>query len=63
MKTTFIIISLLLFTEIYCQDFTNKKSVILEIGGSAGVGSINYESVFTKKGKEIYYGELELAVF
>ena len=51
MKITFIILSLLLTIKIYCQEFTNKKSVIFEIGGSAGVGSINYENIFNKKGQ------------
>ena len=51
MKATFVILLLLITTELYCQKFVKKESVILEIGGSAGVGSINYESVFSKKGK------------
>ncbi len=51
MKIIVIILTLLLTTEIYCQDFINKKSVILEIAGSAGVGSINFENVFARKGQ------------
>ncbi len=51
MKITIVIISLLLTTKIFCQEFTNKESVILEIGGSARFGSANYENIFSKKGQ------------
>jgi len=31
-------------------DLNNRKSIFLEIAGSGGLGSINYESHFYKKG-------------
>lgn len=42
---------LLLSTEVYCQEIVNKRSIYLEFGGSAGIGSFNYENIFTEKEK------------
>lgn len=51
MKVILTILVLIFSTQIYCQEFTNKKSLYLEIGGSAGIGSVNYENIFSEKGK------------
>ena len=51
MKSIPIILFLMLAANLYCQDFSSKKSIYLELGGSAGIGSINYEHVFRQKGK------------
>ncbi len=50
MKIILIFLVLFLTTQVYCQDRMNKKSIYIEAGGSAGLGSINYESIFKNKG-------------
>ena len=51
MKTSLIILLSLLVTKLNCQELSSNKSIYVEIGGSAGVGSVNYENIFNTKGK------------
>ncbi len=52
MKTTIIFLFFLtLSTVVFSQNFDNNKSIYLEFGGSAGIGSFNYENIFAEKGK------------
>lgn len=51
MKQQFLLLFLICFsTGITAQtDFIKRKSIFLEIAGSGGLGSINYEKAFCKK--------------
>ncbi|MEZ5069897.1 MAG: hypothetical protein R2751_02745 [Bacteroidales bacterium] len=51
MKAFFTILVLIFTIPLCSQDFSCQKSIYVEIGGSAGVGSINYESIFAATGK------------
>ncbi|NOZ48019.1 MAG: hypothetical protein GXO79_14765 [Chlorobi bacterium] len=51
MKVKLTIFILILATQAFCQEFVQKKSVYIELGGSAGFGSVNYENIFNKNGK------------
>ncbi len=52
MKVKLSIILILIFsTQLYSQELVPQKSIYIEFGGSAGLGSINYENIFSKKRK------------
>lgn len=64
MKKTALLVLLILGTHGFWaqSEFAKKRSIYLELGGSGGFGSLNYENLFLKKQKADLVWRLGLSI-